>query len=153
MKVRLFKLAKHLYSLTAMNSHNYVIDKLVSGSFHQGDPFKFGISAGLQCAINCAAAICFSAAKQISRWDQDDLDYILETGNDIYCDNGYSRYLALDEIPDACNLRGFVFNLIKVQDMRTVEMKLEDDNASFLGPNFPRLTANCQAVICEQGCI
>ena len=50
-------------------------------------------------------------------------------------------------------MHGFVFNLIKVQDMRTVEMKLEDDNASFLGPNFPRLTANCQAVICEQGCI
>ena len=50
-------------------------------------------------------------------------------------------------------MHGFVFNLIKVQDMRTGEMKLEDDNASFLGPNFPRLTANCQAVICEQGCI
>ena len=76
MKVRLFKLAKHLY-IYIMNSHNYVIEKLVSGSFHQGDPFKFGISAGLQCAINCAAAICFSAAKQISRWDQDDLDHIL----------------------------------------------------------------------------
>ena len=71
-----------------MNSHNYLIDKLVSGSFHQGDPFKFGISAGLHCAINCAVVICFSAAKQISKWDQYDLDYILETGNDIYCNTG-----------------------------------------------------------------
>ena len=47
LKVRMSKLAKQLYSLTTMNSHNHVIDKLVSGSFHQGDPFKFGISAGL----------------------------------------------------------------------------------------------------------
>ena len=110
--------------------------------------YRFGISAGLQCAIYCAVSSCYSAVKQISRWDQSDLDYILETGNNLYCANGYSRYLALDEIPSICNLGGFTFNLIRIHDMITAEMKIEDDDASFLGPNFFYLLANSRSVLC-----
>ena len=70
-------------------SEKYSIMKIVSGSFHQGD-VKFHESAGLQCGINCIVSTCFSVVKKVSLWNQSDLDYVLETGNEYFKNNGYT---------------------------------------------------------------
>ena len=62
-----------------MSSPNYEINKIVTGSFHQGDQ-RFGITAGLQCSINCVVATAYMTVKQIGRWNQSDLDYIWKRG-------------------------------------------------------------------------
>ena len=90
-----------------MASENYTM-KIVSGSFHQGDAEKFLESAGLQCGINCIISTCFSLVKKISSWNPNDLDYILETGDQYFKNHGYTRYLALDELPIVVNI-GIIF--------------------------------------------
>ena len=40
----------------------YAIEKVISGSFHQGDA-RFGTTAGIQCACNSLFALCFSQVK------------------------------------------------------------------------------------------
>ena len=128
-------------------SENYTVMKIVPGSFHQGDP-KFHESAGLQCGINCIVSTCFSVAKKISSWNQSDLDYILETGNEYFKNNGYTQYLALDELPIVVDIDGYVFNLSKMEDMKTIDMNIATDSRLFWGSAFSDCLKISQAVIC-----
>ena len=122
--------------------------KIVSGSFHQGNVDKFYESAGLQCGINCIVSTCFSIVKKISSWSGSDMDYILETGDQCFKYLGYSQYLALDELPSVIHINGYVFNLEKVEDIKTVDMNIVNDTRSFWGWPFLHCMTKSQAVIC-----
>ena len=129
-------------------SENYSIMKIVSGSFHQGNADKFHESAGLQCGINCLVSTCFSIVKKISSWSANDLDYILETGDQCFNNLGYSQYLALDELPNVIRINDYIFNLVKVDDIKTVDLNIVNNTTrSFWGNTLDCLTKS-QTVIC-----
>lgn len=74
--------------------------KVVLGSFHQGDP-RFGESSGIQCACNALYSICFSSIKKVSVWKSFDLDYVLEKGDELFKRLGKFRPLFMDEMPSS----------------------------------------------------
>ena len=47
----------------------YSIEKVIQGSFHQGNP-RFGRTASVQCICNCLFALCWSQVKTVSRWNK-----------------------------------------------------------------------------------
>ena len=61
----------------------YSIEKVIQGSFHQGNP-RFGRTAGVQCACNFLFALCWSQVKIVSRWNRDDLNHVFTDGNLLY---------------------------------------------------------------------
>ena len=76
----------------------YTIEKVISGSFHQGDT-RFGTTAGIQCACNSLFALCFSQVKKVFRWNAPDLDYILTEGDILYKSLGTMDLLSAHELP------------------------------------------------------
>ena len=74
---------------------NYSIEKVIQGSFHQGNP-RFGRTAGVQCACNYLFALCWSQVKTVSRWNKSDLNHVLTEGDLLYitecCWYAYSRW-------------------------------------------------------------
>ena len=54
-------------------------------TFHQGDPKIFPPeSFGKQCVPNCVMATAYSLIFSIHRWQSENLDCILVTGNNLY---------------------------------------------------------------------
>ena len=47
----------------------YSIEKVIQGSFHQGNP-RFGRTASVQCVCNSLFALCWSKVKTVSRWNK-----------------------------------------------------------------------------------
>ena len=76
----------------------YAIEKVILGSFHQGDT-RFGTTAGVQCACNLLFALCFSQVKNVFRWNTPDLDYILTEGDILYKSLGTMDLISADELP------------------------------------------------------
>ena len=62
----------------------YNLEKIVHGSFHQGNSQLFGETAGIQCACNALYALCWTQIKQIFHWVRRDLDHILVEGDNLY---------------------------------------------------------------------
>ena len=62
----------------------YNLEKIVHGSFHQGNSQLFGETAGIQCACNALYALCWTQIKQIFHWVRRDLDHILVEGYNLY---------------------------------------------------------------------
>ena len=73
---------------------NYSIIKSVQGDFNQADTM-FGDTGGNQCSINCLVAICFSTVKKISCWNNVHLNFVLENGDAIYKNLGYTGHILL----------------------------------------------------------
>ena len=73
------------------NPGPYTIIKSVQGSFHQGDP-RLGTNAGTQCVCNSLFAVAWSAIKNISFWNANDLDLILCEGTKLYGGLGYTNF-------------------------------------------------------------
>ena len=108
---------------------SYTIVKLTQGDFNQGDK-QFGDSAGNQCAINSLVAICFSTVKKISFWNNTHLNFVLESGDTVYKNNGYAGYLTFEEMPDNIFLRGSQFSIIQLlqsEHETTKELELTDN--------------------------
>ena len=61
----------------------YAVDKVVLGTFHQGDQ-RFGETVGVQCACNSLYALCWSEIRQVSIWKPGDFDHILFEGDILY---------------------------------------------------------------------
>ena len=76
----------------------YAIEKVILGSFHQGDT-RFETTAGIQCASNSIFALCFSQVKRVFRWSTPDLDYILTEGDILYKSLGTMDLISADELP------------------------------------------------------
>ena len=76
------------------------IFKVVKASTHQGNAAIFGRTAGSQCTFMSLSAIVYSNVKSLSYWGQNDLDSILDIGNDLYASFGYvDNFLDLRELP------------------------------------------------------
>ena len=80
----------------------YSIEKVIQGSFHQGNPI-FGRTAGVQCACNSLFALCWSQAKTVSRW----LNHVLTEGDLLYKSLNVVDMLKADDLPRSivmCNI-------------------------------------------------
>ena len=76
------------YRAAIGNLQTYNVDKVVKGSFHQGDA-RFGDTAGSQCMCNALWAICYSVIKGTQYLTECNLDVILILANDVYVSLGY----------------------------------------------------------------
>ena len=73
--------------------------KSVQGTFNQGDT-KFGASAGRQCACCSLFAILFSKIKSPGCWTSNDLDYIVQEGDELFKSIGkYDTFLSVPDLP------------------------------------------------------
>ena len=62
-----------------------LIEKVVKGSFHQGDTSVFGQnSVGRQCVANCVIAGLYNSIVLVSNWTTHNLDNILWSGDKLY---------------------------------------------------------------------
>ena len=62
---------------------DYNIEKVVLSSFHQDDT-RFGATAGVQYAYNSLLAHCWSKIRDYRIWQKDDLDHVLNEGDQLY---------------------------------------------------------------------
>ena len=75
------------------------IERVMQGSFHQGNRELLGETAGIQCACNSLHALCWVQIKQIFYWGTSDLDHIL-VERDCLCKSfGTSDMLSADHLP------------------------------------------------------
>ena len=66
-------------------SRSKLIEKVVKGSFHQGDTSVFGKnSVGCQCVANCVIAGLYNSIVLVSNWTTHNLDNILCSGDKLY---------------------------------------------------------------------
>ena len=77
----------------------YNLEKIVHGSFHQGNSQLFGETAGIQCACNALYALCWTQIKQIFHWVRRDLDHILVDVDNLYKGLHTSDMLSVDQVP------------------------------------------------------
>ena len=83
---------------------NFKTQKIISGTFSQGDVIRFGETAGIQCCSNSLVAICWSTIKRVGIWKSWDLDNILIQGNNLHRTIGKERSLELNELPDVVTI-------------------------------------------------
>lgn len=77
--------------------------KILQGNCHQGHP-KFGASAGKQCVMNSLASLMYSKVKHTKDWNVNDMDVVLNTGNELYwflagSYTMHNDYVLVSEIP------------------------------------------------------
>ena len=96
----------------------YSIEKVIQGSFHQGNP-RFGRTAGVQCACNYLFALCWSQVKTVSRSNKSDLNHVLTEGDLLYKSLNVVDMLTADDLPRSivkCNIEfPFDFSELKTE--------------------------------------
>ena len=96
---------------TSVIRDNFLIFKsCVQGSFSQNDS-RFGDSAGMQCACNTLASLCWSANRKVNIWKTFDLDFVLNKGNELFEFVNLKRSLYFDELPKDFQLAGIEFSI------------------------------------------
>ena len=78
---------------------NLNLEKIVHGSFYQGNSQLFGVTAGIQCACNALYALCWTQIKQIFHWVRRDLDQILVEEDNLYKSLHTSDMPSVDQLP------------------------------------------------------
>ena len=73
----------------------YNIERVVQGSFHQGNRELFGGTAGIQCAFN---SLCWVQINQTFHRGKSDLDILVE-GDSLYKRLGTLGLLSADQLP------------------------------------------------------
>ena len=73
--------------------------KVVCGSFSQANNPKFGSMAGKQCCAIALYSLAFSMVKDVSYWQRDTLDSILEHGTSLYEKISKDGFLAVEDLP------------------------------------------------------
>ena len=73
--------------------------KVICGSFSQGNNPKFGNMAGKQCCAIALYSLAFSMVKDVSYWQRDTLDSILEHGTALYEKLGKDGFLSVEDLP------------------------------------------------------
>ena len=72
--------------------------KVICGSFSQGNNAKFGNMAGKQCCVIALYSLAFSMVKDVSYWQRDTLDSILEHGTALYEKLGKDGFLTVEDL-------------------------------------------------------
>ena len=88
-------------------------DKVVTGSFHQGD-MKFGQTAGIQCACNSLFAIAWSTVRKVTIWKALDLDNVLNNGDQLFKSLNKQTVCSADELPNKIYIHGQCINVKKL---------------------------------------
>ncbi|XP_030832915.1 uncharacterized protein LOC584759 isoform X5 [Strongylocentrotus purpuratus] len=83
---------------------NTLVQCVALGNFHQGNA-RFGFYSGKQCVSNSFAAILYSKITDVSQWQKQDLDKVLNYGNELYRFIQLSSainedFLLISELPD-----------------------------------------------------
>ncbi|XP_052412218.1 uncharacterized protein LOC127957635 [Carassius gibelio] len=66
-----------------VTNSDYFPQKVVRGSFHQGDA-RFGWNRNRQCAVNSITAVMVSVLKDVLTWTTEDLNAVLFHGDELY---------------------------------------------------------------------
>ncbi|XP_073688692.1 uncharacterized protein [Garra rufa] len=66
-----------------VNNSNPFPQKVIQGSFHQGDA-RFGWNRNRQCAVNCLTAVMMGVLKDVLTWTTEDLNAVLLHGDQLY---------------------------------------------------------------------
>ena len=82
----------------------YTNMKSVTGTTHQGDITMFGETAGRQCICNAIYAIAWSMTRRIGLWNEQDLNYILVEGDQLYKAKNTSNFLSLEDLPGSVEI-------------------------------------------------
>ena len=77
--------------------------KQIQGSFHQGHQ-TFSSSAGNQCASIGLFALSFSEIKSVSHWTPQNIDAIIEYGDQLYKSLNLDRFLEPQDLPVTVNI-------------------------------------------------
>lgn len=83
----------------------YTIIKCTKGSFHQGHE-KFSYTRGIQCTCISLYASLFSFFKHVSRWTKNDINCVLEKGDNLYKLQNTTQFLTCTELPRTVSLEG-----------------------------------------------
>ena len=81
----------------------YNIEKVVLGSFYQGDS-RSGATAVIQCVCNSLLALCCVKIRDCRIWQKDDLDHVLNEGNHFYKSLNTINLLSVDDLPHTAKL-------------------------------------------------
>ena len=73
--------------------------RLVISMNVERNPPKFGNMAGKQCCAIALYSLAFSMVKDVSYWQRDTLDSILEHGTALYEKLGKNGFLSVEELP------------------------------------------------------
>ena len=73
-------------------------EKAISGFFYQSHP-NFGINRGKQCASIALYSVAFSTVKRVERWMKENLDSLLEFGDDFFTSLNIPRFLGSEDLP------------------------------------------------------
>ena len=106
----------------------YNLEKIVHGSFHQGNSQLFGETAGIQCACNALYALCWTQIKQIFHWVRRDLDHILVEGDNLYKSLHTSVMLSVTQLPAVLK----IYN----HDIPVQYLRLETQLAALINCDF-----------------
>ena len=79
---------------------NLNLEKIVHGSFYQGNSQLFSVTAGIQCACNALYALCWTQIKQIFHCVRRDLDQILVEEDNLYKSLHTSDMPSVDQLPE-----------------------------------------------------
>ena len=121
----------------------FSLSKIIFASTNQGD-FKYGETAGFQCACNALISACWSLCKKPSFWNKQDLDTILDKGDHLIKVLGYDRSLFVDELPSNVSIDQCVFNVDHIA-LETSEIR--PNNFDFLKHHFNVHANDSNAVI------
>ena len=94
------------------------------GSFHQGDT-RFGATVGVQCTSNSLLALRWSKIRDCIIWRKDDLDHVLNEGDQLYKSLNTTYLLLVDDLSRTLKL----FNMdisIKFLHLETRDVALAD---------------------------
>ncbi|XP_057310977.1 uncharacterized protein LOC130648873 isoform X2 [Hydractinia symbiolongicarpus] len=83
----------------------YTIIKCTKGSFYQGHE-KFSYTRGIQCTCISLYASLFSFFKHVSRWTKNDINCVLEKGDNLYKLQNTTQFLTCTELPRTVSLEG-----------------------------------------------
>ena len=94
---------------STQTNHEAVDQTMVArGSCHQGD-VRFGSNCGKQCVAMCLSAIMRSQTKCMKYWQMNEMENVLNTGNELYgflqrSSTVNNEYLLVSELPTELNV-------------------------------------------------
>ena len=102
----------------------YNIEKFVLGSFPHGDT-RLGATAGVQCVCNSLLVFCWSKIRDCRIWQKDDLNHVLNEGNQFYKSLNTINLLSVDDLPLIAKLFNMNIN-INFLHLETRDVTLTD---------------------------
>ena len=121
----------------------FQFSKIIFASSNQSN-FKYGDTAGLQCACNSLISACWSLYKKCTFWTTSDLDCILDHGDTLLKSLGLGRSVFVDELPTMISIKDCVFDVKRVA-IETTEVLAID--FCFFKDHFNTHSNNSNAVI------